>query len=217
VIDGTLEAQKALSAMVRTGERFGTEHLVSLLVGEGTEAIQRFRHDQLPTFGVGKDRDKREWRAVLRQVNALGLATMDISEYGRWVVSEPGWAVLRGKERVEMRDVRAAARPSRKEAAVRKARAAIGEAAIGETAMADVDETLLGALKALRMRIARAMGMAAYMVFPDRTLLDFARLKPDTPEAMRACHGVGEAKLARHGTTFLEAIRAHQQGASDAA
>ncbi|MGE0424109.1 MAG: DNA helicase RecQ [Reyranellaceae bacterium] len=205
VIDGTTEAQKALSAMVRTGERFGTEHLVSLLVGEGTEAIQRFRHDRLPTFGVGKDRDKREWRAVLRQLNALGLASMDISEYGRWVVGERGWAVLRGKERVEMRDVRAAARPSKKDAAARKARAAVGE-----QAMADVDETLLDALKALRTRIARAMGMAAYMVFPDRTLLDFARLKPSTPEAMLACHGVGEAKLARHGNTFLEAIRAHQ-------
>ena len=207
VIDGTTEAQKALSAMVRTGERFGTEHLVSLLVGESTEAIQRFRHDQLPTFGVGKDRDKREWRAVLRQINALGLATMDIAEYGRWSVGERGWSVLRGKERVEMRDVRAAARPTKKETAARKARAAIGE-----QAMADVDEALLGALKALRTRIARTMGMAAYMVFPDRTLLDFARLKPSTLEAMLACHGVGEAKLARHGTTFLEAIRSHQAG-----
>ncbi|MBX3502145.1 MAG: DNA helicase RecQ [Alphaproteobacteria bacterium] len=207
VIDGTVEAQKALSAMVRTGERFGTEHLVSLLVGEGTESIQRFRHDRLPTFGVGKDRDKREWRAVLRQINALGLATMDISEYGRWVVGERGWAVLRGKERVEMRDVRMTPRQARKEAAARKVRAAIGE-----QAMADVDGDLLSELKALRNRIARGMGMAAYMVFPDRTLLDFARLRPATPEAMLACHGVGEAKMARHGATFLEAIRAHQGG-----
>ena len=209
VIDGTIEAQKALSAMIRTGERFGTEHLVSLLVGESTESIQRFNHDRLPTFGVGKERDKREWRAVLRQINALGLATMDIAEYGRWSVAERGWAVLRGKDRVEMRDVRATPRQAKKEAAVRKARVAAGaqDMAVG-------DEALLAALKALRMRIARAMGMAAYMVFPDRTLLDFARLKPSTPEAMRACHGVGEAKLARHGAAFLEAIRNHQAGAA---
>jgi ATP-dependent DNA helicase RecQ len=207
VIDGTIEAQKALSAMIRTGERFGTEHLVSLLVGESTESILRFHHDRLPTFGVGKDRDKREWRAVLRQINALGLATMDIAEYGRWSVGERGWAVLRGKERVEMRDVRVTPRQAKKEAAARKVRAAAGA-----QDMADADEALLAALKALRMRIARAMGMAAYMVFPDRTLLDFARLKPSTPEAMRACHGVGEAKLARHGAAFLEAIRAHQGG-----
>ena len=209
VIDGTIEAQKALSAMVRTGERFGTEHLVSLLVGESTESILRFNHDRLPTFGVGKERDKREWRAVLRQINALGLANMDIAEFGRWSVAERGWAVLRGKERVEMRDVRATPRQAKKEAAVRKARAAAGQEPV-----ADSDEALLAALKALRMRIARAMGMAAYMVFPDRTLLDFARLKPSTPEAMRACHGVGEAKLARHGAAFLEAIRAHQGGAA---
>ncbi len=209
VIDGTIEAQKALSAMIRTGERFGTEHLVSLLIGESTESIQRFNHDRLPTFGVGKERDKREWRAVLRQINALGLATMDIAEYGRWSVAERGWAVLRGKERVEMRDVRVTPRQTKKEAAVRKARVAAGA-----EVMADGDEALLAALKALRMRIARAMGMAAYMVFPDRTLLDFARLKPSTPEAMRACHGVGEAKLARHGAAFLEAIRNHQAGAA---
>jgi ATP-dependent DNA helicase RecQ len=193
--------------MIRTGERFGTEHLVSLLVGESTESIQRFHHDRLPTFGVGKDRDKREWRAVLRQINALGLATMDIAEYGRWSVGERGWAVLRGKERVEMRDVRVTPRQAKKEAAARKARAAAGA-----QDMAGGDEALFAALKALRGRIARASGMAAYMVFPDRTLLDFARLKPSTPEAMRACHGVGEAKLARHGATFLEAIRAHQSG-----
>jgi ATP-dependent DNA helicase RecQ len=106
--------------------------------------------------------------------------------------------------------VRATPRQAKKEAAVRKARAAIGD-----QAMADVDEALLAALKALRTRIARAMGMAAYMVFPDRTLLDFARLKPATPEAMLTCHGVGEAKLARHGTTFLEAIRAHRSGVGE--
>ena len=209
VIDGTIEAQKALSAMIRTGERFGTEHLVSLLVGEGTESILRFHHDRLPTFGVGKERDKREWRAVLRQINALGLATMDIAEFGRWSVAERGWAVLRGKERVEMRDVRVTPRQAKKEAAVRKARAVAGVEVV-----ADSDEALLAALKALRGRIARAMGMAAYMVFPDRTLLDFARLKPDTPEAMLACHGVGEAKLARHGAAFLEAIRNHRAGAA---
>ena len=209
VIDGTIEAQKALSAMIRTGERFGTEHLVSLLVGEGTESILRFHHDRLPTFGVGKERDKREWRAVLRQINALGLATMDIAEFGRWSVAERGWAVLRGKERVEMRDVRVTPRQAKKEASARKARAVAGVEAV-----ADGDEALLAALKALRGRIARAMGMAAYMVFPDRTLLDFARLKPDTPEAMLTCHGVGEAKLARHGAAFLEAIRNHRAGAA---
>ncbi len=199
VVDGTIDAQKALSAMVRTGERFGTEHLVSLLTGEATENIAKFRHDQLPTFGVGKERDKKQWRAIFRQVNALGLATMEIAEYGRWAVSESGWSVLRGQAKVEMRDVRLA--PAESKRADRKARTA------AVAASGDTDERLLTALKQARMRISRDLGLPAYMVFADRTLIEFAQRKPATADEMATCHGVGQAKLARHGAAFLEVIR----------
>ena len=103
VFDGTIEAQKLLSAIVRTGERFGTEHIISILMGDETDAILRLRHQGLKTFGIGKDRSKTEWRSLLRQIYALGLITLELSEYGRWTITERGVAVLKGRERVELR------------------------------------------------------------------------------------------------------------------
>ena len=86
--DGTIEAQKILSAIVRTGERFGTEHLISILVGENTDSVRRFGHDKLKTFGVGNDRSKNEWRSLLRQIYAAGLISLELAEYGRWTLTE---------------------------------------------------------------------------------------------------------------------------------
>src|SRR4029077_18740593 len=76
VIDGTIAAQKALSAMVRTGERFGTEHLTNLLLGETTKAIGKFGHDRLPTFGVGKEYGRQEWRSIFRQLHGAGIVAL---------------------------------------------------------------------------------------------------------------------------------------------
>ena len=95
--DGTVEAQKLLSAIVRTGERFGTEHIISILMGDETDAVLRLNHQALKTFGIGKDRSKTEWRSLLRQIYALGLITLELSEYGRWTITERGVAVLKGR------------------------------------------------------------------------------------------------------------------------
>ena len=75
-----------MSAIVRTGERFGTEHLISLLLGEETEPIRKFRHDALPTFGVGKEYNRNEWRSIFRQLYAAGILSLDITGYGRWTI-----------------------------------------------------------------------------------------------------------------------------------
>src|SRR5262249_39710303 len=103
VVDGTIAAQKAMSAIVRTGERFGTEHLISVLLGEETDAIRNFRHDALPTFGVGKEHSRNEWRSIFRQLYAAGMVSLDIIGYGRWTVQPAGRAVLRGQARIELR------------------------------------------------------------------------------------------------------------------
>ncbi len=103
MIDGTIAAQKAMSAIVRTGERFGTEHLINLLLGEETEAIKNFRHNALPTFGVGKEHSRNEWRSIFRQLYAAGILSLDITGYGRWTVPPAGWAVLKGQARIELR------------------------------------------------------------------------------------------------------------------
>src|SRR3546814_9694700 len=92
-----------MSAMARTGQRFGTEHLVQILLGNATDAILRLEHDRLPTFGVGKDRDAHAWRSIFRQLYGAGLIDLDIAGHGGWFITDQGRAVLKGQGRVELR------------------------------------------------------------------------------------------------------------------
>ena len=200
LFDGTIDAQKAMSAIVRTGERFGMEHLVALLLGDRTENILKFNHDRLPTFGVGSGRKAGEWRSIFRQLSATGLIAQDLMEHGRWWVTDEGWKVLKGKATIELRKDMAtgAAKGSR-----RDKRAAVASAVVGEA-----DANLLDALKALRTRLAQEQKVPAYVVFSDRTLAELATHRPQSARAFREIHGVGDAKLERYGDIFLEAIRA---------
>jgi ATP-dependent DNA helicase RecQ len=180
--DGTIEAQKLLSAIVRTGERFGTEHLINILVGDGTDAIRRFRHDGLKTFGVGKDRSKNEWRSLLRQIYAAGLVNLEIAEYGRWTITARGDAVLRGRERIELRsDVLTQPRDRRR----RRAGALQAEEVVPS------DDPLLLALKALRTRLAKEEAVPAYVIFSDRSLIDMAQRRPRPAAPSRGSTGSG--------------------------
>ena len=199
LFDGTIEAQKAMSAIVRTGERFGMEHVVAILTGERTENVLKFNHDRLPTFGVGADRKAAEWRSIFRQLSATGLISQDLMEHGRWLVTDEGWLVLKGKARIELRKNLASA--------TSKGTGRGRKAAPAPPVVASADEALLGALKALRTRLAQAQKVPAYVVFSDRTLVELATHRPGTPGAMREIHGVGDAKLERYGDAFLEVIR----------
>ena len=126
MIDGTIAAQKALSAMVRTGERFGTEHLVNVLLGENSEAVEKFGHDRLPTFGVGKEYGKQEWRSIFRQLHGAGIVALDITGYGTWTVTDAGRRVLKGAERITLR------KDTLKPATRKAARAAANAAALAD-------------------------------------------------------------------------------------
>ena len=203
LIDGTIAAQKVLSAIVRTGERFGSEHLTNVLLGEDTEAIQKFGHDCLPTFGVGKEYGKQEWRSIFRQLHGAGIIALDITGYGGWSVTEAGRRVLKGAEKVTLRkDTLKAGRKA--------ARAAANAAALADGSAADT--TLFEALRKRRSELAKEQRVAAYVVFADKTLIDMVRRKPRTAAEMSAVHGVGEAKLRQYGEVFLEAIRQHAAG-----
>jgi ATP-dependent DNA helicase RecQ len=191
--DGTVEAQKLLSAAVRTGERFGAEHIVSILVGEASEGVRRHGHETLKTFGVGRDRPKADWLSLLRQLHAAGLLAQDIAGHGGFAVTERGWGVLKGAERIALRADRLGGRRGRR-----------SRGAPGTAVAADGD--LLAALKALRTSLARAEGVPAYVIFPDRTLIEMANARPRSLEDLRAVHGVGEAKLARYGGAFLDLL-----------
>ena len=197
--DGTIDAQKAMSAILRTGERFGMEHLVALLRGERTENILKFNHDRLPTFGVGADRRSVEWRSIFRQLSATGLIAQDLAEHGRWWVTDEGWRVLKGDARIELRKELAA--PAGK-ASRRDKRAAEASAITS-----DDDAALLAALKTLRTKLAQTQKVPAYVVFSDRTLIELATHRPASLGAMREIHGVGDTKLERYGAAFLEVLR----------
>src|SRR6202045_4346035 len=207
VIDGTIAAQKALSAIVRTGQRFGTEHGTNVLVGEDSDAVLRFGHDCLPTFGVGKEYGKQEWRSIFRQLHGAGIIALDVTGYGTWSVTDAGRRVLKGADKVTLR------KDTLKPAGKKAARAAANAAALAD---GDAGDTVLfEALRQRRSALAKEQRVAAYVVFADKTLVDMARRKPATAAEMAAVHGVGEAKLRQYGDIFLDVIR--QYAAAQAA
>ncbi|NQW49815.1 MAG: DNA helicase RecQ [Rhodospirillales bacterium] len=197
LVDATVDAQKAMSAIVRTGERFGMEHLIAILTGERTDNVAKFNHEKLPTFGVGKDRKPADWRSIFRQLSAIGLIAQDLMEHGRWWVTDEGWGVLKGKQKVELRKIVASATGK----GARRDRRAATAAIVG-----DADSALLESLRSLRTRLARAQNVPAYVVFSDRTLVELATHRPTTAAAMREIHGIGDTKLERYGADFLAII-----------
>lgn len=199
--DGTTEAQKALSAMMRTGQRYGTEHLVQILLGNTTDAILRSEHDRLPTFGVGKDRDANSWRSIFRQLYGAGLIELDIAGHGGWFITDAGRLVLRGQSKVEMRQESLSAKRDRS----RRSGSAMAEAALQPS-----DQRLLSALKDLRRQLATELQQPAYVIFSDRTLLELAAKRPSSLYRLTDIHGIGQAKLERFGQAFLDVVLAHE-------
>ena len=192
--DGTVAAQKALSAVARTGERFGAAHLVDLLVGDATEKIRRFGHDLLPTFAVGKDTPKVEWQGIFRQLAALDLLGVDMEGHGRLVLTPASREVLRGNRAVTLR--LGEPKRAKKTSAVRST-----------TTSAPADPSLFQVLRALRREIAQEQGVPPFVVFSDRTLLDMVARNPKDDLEFSEVHGVGGTKSKRYGERFLEALR----------
>jgi ATP-dependent DNA helicase RecQ len=196
--DATTVAQKALSAVYRTGQRFGTEHLIDVLRGSATEKIARHGHDRLKTYGVGNDVAKRDWQSVFRQLIAHGYIGVDSDGHGGLFLTEDARSVLAGTRRVELRRDAEPARPAR-----RRATQAPDEA----PPLADGDRTLFQALKDLRLSLARAQGMPPYVIFHDSTLRTIVERRPHDLAALAEIPGVGRSKLERYGAQFLAIVR----------
>jgi len=200
MFDGAEAAQMALSAIYRTGQRFGSGHIIDVLRGRETERILRLGHDRLPTYGVGKERSVSEWRSILRQLTAAELAVPErLDSFTVLRLGPEARAVLRGERTVELRREKREARPARK----RQERKERGLAA----APAAADREGFEALRALRRRLASEQGVAPFMVFHDSVLHDMLDRRPTTLEKMAEVPGVGATKLQRYGQVFLEAIR----------
>ena len=202
--DGRVAAQKALSAVYRTGQRFGVGHLVDVLRGTSTDKTARFGHDALPTFGVGADLTRDEWQSVFRQLVAAGALTPDPEGHGGLMLTDGARALLKGEQALQLRRDSAGARRKPTRGPARSAT----NAALGSLSASD--DALWHALKAHRLEIARAQGVPPYVIFHDSTLLEIVRAKPTDPLALSTLPGIGARKLERYGAGVLEIVRDHK-------
>jgi ATP-dependent DNA helicase RecQ len=200
--DATVPAQKVLSAVIRTGQRFGAGHVIDVLTGKLTPKVEQWSHQELPTFGVGADLSGPEWRSVIRQLVARGVLSPDPTRMGALTVTEASRPILEGAARVELRRLSAAP------AKARKTRTSSSRGA-AESAASDDDKALFEVLRDERRVIADAESVPAYVVLPDRTLWELVTTRPATTDELLAVNGIGPVKAEKYGATFLRLIAEH--------
>ncbi len=191
VFDGTTPVRMALSAILRTEEWFGSGHLIDILLANETDKIRARRHDTLSTWGIGKDWSRPQWQAIFRQMMGHDLVRPDPERHGALRMTEAAKPILKGEAQINLR-----------KDTIRKAtrRPAV------KAMVTEEDAPLLSALKAKRRALAEAARVPAYVIFPDRTLIEMAEKRPQTLDDMARIGGVGAKKLERYGDTFLEVI-----------
>lgn len=193
IFDGTTAVRKALSAMLRTEEWFGAGHLIDILLGLNTEKIRARGHDALPTYGVGKEYDKRQWQAIFRQMMGRDLIRPDPARHGALRMTDAALPLLRDEATIELRHDTIKAAGSQRRPAVREL-------------VSEEDAPLLSALKAKRRGLAETARVPAYVIFTDKTLIEMAEKRPADLDAMAGISGVGTKKLESFGRAFLEVI-----------
>ena len=192
IFDGTTAVRKALSAILRTDERFGAGHLIDILLGTETDKVRAHGHGSLPTFGVGGEYDRRQWQAIFRQMMGRDLIRPDPERHGALRMTDAALPLLRGEAQIDLR---------------RDTITAAGERRPAVKAMvSEEDAPLLSALKAKRRALAEAAKVPAYIIFNDRTLVEMAETRPRDLNAMARVGGVGAKKLETYGAAFLEII-----------
>ena len=198
--DATEAAQQALSCVYRTGQRFGVGYVIDVLRGKDDERIRRFRHDRLPTFGIGADLDAGQWRSIIRQLVARDLLSIDVDGYGSLRLTPAARPVLRGEATVELRrDARA---PAQRRGA-REGRDRV------RAELRPENQALFDALRARRRELAESQGVPPYVIFHDASLVEMAERQPRSLAEFAAIPGVGSAKLERYGAMFIDLIQAH--------
>ncbi|RMR02605.1 ATP-dependent DNA helicase RecQ [Pseudomonas syringae pv. helianthi] len=193
--DATEPARQALSAIYRTGQRYGVGHLVDVLLGKSNDKVESFGHQHLSVFGVGKARTEAEWRSLFRQLVARGLADIDLEGYGGLRLSDTCRPLLRGEVSLELRRDLKPQTTSRSSSGSQASQLVRGE-----------EREQWEALRALRRKLAEEHAVPPYVIFPDSTLLEMLRSKPGSMAEMARVGGVGARKLERYGEAFLEVL-----------
>lgn len=198
--NATEEVQKALSCVYRSGQRFGVTHLIDVLLGKLTDRVQQQGHDQISTYGIGKDLSQAQWNSVYRQLVSAGYLDADIALYGGLkLVSPLALPVLRGEQEVWLRRDTVQSKGKASKPKVGKANA---------FAILDpTEEVLWKALKEKRTELAREQGLPPYVIFHDSTLMEILKTKPTNLDQFRQISGVGQAKLDKYGTDFLSIVK----------
>ncbi|GAA4221407.1 DNA helicase RecQ [Sagittula sp. NFXS13] len=197
LFDGTEAVRKALSAALRTGESFGAGHLIDILLGKDTDKVQQRNHDQLPTFGVGKDLSRGQWQAVFRQMMGRDLMRPDAERHGALVMTDRALPILRGEESIQLR----------RDAVVKAAERRPAVKAL----VSEEHGPMFSALKAKRTALAQEARVPPYMIFNDKTLIEMAETRPADLDQMARIGGVGAKKLESYGRAFLEVINGAAQ------
>ena len=208
--DGTTAAQKAMSAVYRTGQRFGVVHLIDVLLGKNTERVQQFGHDQLSTFGIGSDLTEVAWRGVFRQLTASGLLAVDVEGFGGLKLTAESRDVLKGGKTVTFRveEIKKATRKTKKTAFGETRESASGGRAVRGNVRPE-DERLWEALREERLKFSREQNVPPYVIFHDATLMEMLKRRPKDLAEFATISGVGANKLERYGKAFLAVLDAH--------
>jgi ATP-dependent DNA helicase RecQ len=196
--DGTQAAQKALSCIYRTGQRFGSSYLVDVLLGKKSERIRRFGHDQVTTFGIGEELSADQWRSVYRQLVAAGFIRVDFEGHGALCLTEQSRPLLRGERTLRLRQD-----PDRKKSTGPGRKSAVELPSDPEAL------TLWEALRDYRRQLALEQDVPAYVIFGDATLREILTYRPRDRDELSRISGVGQAKLERFGDGFLKLLATH--------
>ena len=202
--DGKVIAQKLLSCAYRTGQRFGAMHLIDVLIGRLTERVKQFGHDKLSVFGIGRELNEKQWRAVIRQLVALDHLQPDTEAFGALKLTDTARGVLKGETEVMLREETPGSRLRASRTKSRRGDISAPPAGKGEAG----DPNLLGALQAWRSQIARKRGVPAYVVLHDSTIDGIATAHPRTLEQLRGIPGIGDKKLEHYGEELIALVRA---------
>ncbi|HYD19012.1 MAG TPA: DNA helicase RecQ [Patescibacteria group bacterium] len=197
--DGMIAAQKALSCVYRTGQRFGVSYVIDVLMGKADDRMRQFGHDKITTFNIGGEFSKTEWQSIFRQLVAMNYLAGDVAEHGGLYITPAGQAFLKEKKAVQFR----------RHETRREARKALLKKEVENFYGQEMDQPLFEALRDARMDLAKEQNVPPYVIFHDKTLREMAVFKPQTRAALLAISGMGERKADRYGSIFLGVIKRH--------
>lgn len=208
--DGTVAAQKALSNIYRTDQMFGANYLIEILLGKDTKRISGFGHNQLSTYGIGKEFSSDEWLSIHRQLVSQGLVDVDIESYGSLKLNKKSWQVLRKERNVAFRKDPVLAKTKTRKSSRLPDKLVIGDQN-SPSLTTEEAKVLLDSLRTLRTALAKEQHVPAYAIFADKTLLELACYRPQTIGELYAVNGLGDQKIFRYGNAILDALMNHQE------